>query len=100
MPNFKVPNDPRPHWLGDEDIAAGWRALLPDGAAEISDDEARAMLSALIPEVTEADVIRRQIAELESQQTDRRIREAILSGDHSFIESIEAQIAELRKQLT
>ena len=99
MPNFKVPNDPRPHWLSDEDIASGGKALLPTGAAEISDEEARAMLSALTPKATESDVIRRQIAELESHQTPRRIREALLSGDHSFIESIEAQIAVLRNQL-
>lgn len=38
----------------------------------------------------------RQIEELEALVTPRRYREALLSGDHSFIESIEAQIEVLR----
>lgn len=40
-----------------------------------------------------------QIAELESQITPRRYREAILSGDHSFIEGIELQIEAIRVEL-
>ena len=40
-----------------------------------------------------------QIAELEKSITDRRWREAFLTGDKSFIESVDAQIAALRKQL-
>lgn len=99
MPNFKVPNNPHPHFLSEADVDAGGVSMLPIGAQQITDDEARAMLSALTPKATEADVILRQIAELESHQTPRRIREALLSGDHSFIESIEAQIAALRSQL-
>lgn len=100
MPNFKVPNDPQPHFLSAADVAAGGVSMLPIGAKLITDDEARSMLSALLPAPTAAELIRQQIAELESQQTPRRIREALLSGDHSFIESIEAQIAALRTQLS
>lgn len=51
------------------------------------------------PAPSHAAIAFRQIIALESQITPRRIREALLSGDHSFIESIEAQIAALRSQL-
>lgn len=37
-----------------------------------------------------------QIAELEAQVTPRRIREAVISGDNSFIANIDAQIAAIR----
>lgn len=40
----------------------------------------------------------KKIAELEAKITPRRIRDALL-GDKSFIEQIEAEIAELRKSL-
>lgn len=40
-----------------------------------------------------------QIAQLESQITPRRYREAILSGDHSFIETIELEISIIRDTL-
>lgn len=43
--------------------------------------------------------IRAQIAELESTITNRRFREAVLTGDHSFIDGVDRQIAELRAQL-
>ena len=39
------------------------------------------------------------IADLEASVTARRVREAFLSGDKSFIENVEAQIEELRKGL-
>jgi hypothetical protein len=45
------------------------------------------------------DKIRGQIAILEAQITSRRIREAILSGDNTFIQGIETQIQALRNQL-
>jgi hypothetical protein len=38
-----------------------------------------------------------QIAELELLITPRRLREALLTGDHSYIDGIEAQIAALRE---
>lgn len=40
-----------------------------------------------------------QIAVLEAQITPRRIREALLSGDMSFIAELDVQIAQLRQQL-
>lgn len=40
-----------------------------------------------------------QIAELENSITQRRLREALLTGDTTFINSVETQIATLRKQL-
>lgn len=40
-----------------------------------------------------------QIAALEAQVTPRRIREAVLSGDSSFIADIDAQIAAIRATL-
>lgn len=40
-----------------------------------------------------------QISELEAQITPRRLREAVLSGDKSFIESVDAQILVLRASL-
>ena len=49
-------------------------------------------------EIEQAEILR-QIEELEKQITPRRYREAILSGDHSFIESVNNQIQALREQL-
>lgn len=43
--------------------------------------------------------IKGQIANLEAQITARRIREAILTGDNTFIQNIETQIQALRNQL-
>lgn len=40
-----------------------------------------------------------QIAAVEATITQRRLREALLSGDHTFIEAADAQIANLRKGL-
>ena len=39
------------------------------------------------------------IESLETSITPRRVREALISGDKSFIEGVEAQILELRKGL-
>lgn len=41
----------------------------------------------------------KQIEELEAQITPRRMREAILSGDNSFIKSIEDQIQTIRQTM-
>lgn len=99
MPNFRVPNDPSPHFLSDSDMEAGGVDLLPTGATEISADEAAAMLRVLNPEPTSADLIRIQIAELERQQTDRRVREAALGIDKGWLANLNDQIEALRKQL-
>jgi hypothetical protein len=39
-----------------------------------------------------------QIAALEAKLTQRRLREAVISGDNSFIADIDAQITTLRAQ--
>lgn len=39
------------------------------------------------------------IAALEAKVTPRRLREAILTGDHSFIDDIESKISDLRASL-
>ena len=66
------------------------------------------MLISALPESTEilpADLpdhrlaILSQIEELEASITQRRLREALLTGDTSFIDSVDAQIAALRAQL-
>jgi hypothetical protein len=45
------------------------------------------------------DKIKGQIQNLENQITPRRIREAIVTQDYTFIEGIEEQIQTLRAQL-
>lgn len=47
----------------------------------------------------EAENKKKQIAELEAQITPRRLREALLSGDTSFIDSVEQQIQAIRNNL-
>ena len=78
--------------------SAEFEYLLPVGCLKLSDKDA-AKLQADQNKPSAHDLIRLQIIALESQITPRRIREALLSGDHSFIESIESQIAVLRNQL-
>lgn len=43
--------------------------------------------------------IREQIVVLEAQQTPRRAREAMLTGDKTFLSGLETQIAALRAKL-
>ena len=43
--------------------------------------------------------IKKQIAALESQITSRRVREAVLLNDHTFLQDIDNQIISLRAQL-
>lgn len=45
------------------------------------------------------DSILKQIADLEAQITPRRLREAVITADYTFIQSIESQIVLLRQQL-
>lgn len=49
---------------------------------------------------TQDDLIKGQIFTLESLQTPRRIREAIAGTDNGWLANLEAQIAELRLQLS
>lgn len=50
--------------------------------------------------LTGNDLIKSQIAELESQQTKRREREALLGIDNGWLADLEDQIQALRVQLT
>ena len=51
------------------------------------------------PPPTEQELALQGILALEAQITDRRMREAVLTGDNSFIQGIEDQIVVLRGQL-
>jgi len=77
-----IPNDP-----SNNDYAA-YLQWLADGNTPDAPD-------AIDPRV----VIQEQIAAIEVQITPRRIREALLSGDMSFIAALDVQIAQLRQQL-
>ena len=46
------------------------------------------------------DKIKQQIAELESQQTERRIREATLGIDNGWLKNLNDQVTALRAQLS
>lgn len=68
-------------------------AFIKPRLVPISDAELAALRAAT---VDPAGAIRQQIAELEASVTPRRLREAVLTGDHSFVDSIDKQIAALR----
>lgn len=70
----------------------------PQDCVQISDDEAAQILSAQNPPDPNAD-IKAQIAALEAQQTDRRVRESALGIDAGWLSNLNSQIAELRAQL-
>lgn len=84
MSGYAVKNDNTAAWAvsGESDV--------PDGCYYSKDIPA---------EVGRAPDILRQIAELEATVTPRRSREAVLSGDYSFIQSVDDQIAVLRESL-
>lgn len=94
MPYYKTP-DGALHFLSADDIAKAGVALLPIDAMAISDTEA----ATLVPKPDPRGPILARIAETEATITPRRLREAMLSGDHSFIEAVDAKIAALRKDL-
>lgn len=68
------------------------REATPEEAANIDADRAAAASAAHNNEID------RQIRELEAKVTPRRLRDALISGDKTFISDIEAQIAALRAQ--
>lgn len=49
--------------------------------------------------IPESDLIKMQIAELESKVTDRRLREALLGIDDGWLLNINSQISELRDSI-
>jgi len=89
MPYYKALNNSL-HFLDIESFAH----LLPAGAVQITDIEA----AAIRPSPDREDVIKSQLLALESQITQRRLREAILGND-AFLIAIEAQIHALRATL-
>ena len=76
-------------------------AELLQSSAEVAEEKMIEMEEAyqsLLSELTTPSKIE-QIEALEKLITPRRYREAILSGDHSFIESIESQIQAIRSSM-
>jgi len=69
--------------------------ILPSGSVPISDGEALALSS----NQQSSNLINAKIYELELLLTQRRFREAILTGDNSYIQNIDSQIAALRTKL-
>lgn len=90
MPHFKD-NQNNLHFLDD----VAYAHLLPADCVQITDEEAEALRPQPHPNLA----IYAQIAQLEATITQRRLREALLTGDTTFIDSVETQIATLRSQL-
>lgn len=74
----------------------GWRAV--NGPDDVGADEYFSETPIEIAPDPKA-ATGQQISELESQVTPRRWREALLTGDFTFIESVDTQIAALRAAL-
>lgn len=71
-------------------------AFVRPGLVPISDDDLAALRASLIDP---AGAILQKISELEASVTPRRLREAVLTGDHSFVDSVDKQIAALRASI-
>ena len=107
MPTFsRVPIVPGPVleiYVGAElfpmhpDLADTWHPA-PDGTVQGMIFDGANYASAPGPSVN--DILKSKILGLESQQTERRIREAINGTDGGWMKNLEDQIAALRSQLT
>ena len=73
--------------------------LLPVGCVQITDAEAEQIRIANLPMVDPKDAIRAEITTLEASITPRRLRDAVLTGDTSFVKQVDAEIAALRAKL-
>ena len=73
------------------------RAVIPANVEVVPCEYTYEILDNTIESNKEA--IKKQIADLEAQITSRRVREAVLLNDHSFLQSIDDQIISLRAQL-
>jgi hypothetical protein len=82
------------HWVDSEE----YEYMLPNGSVRITDEDAEILRQSKTV-VDPNEQTKLQIAVLESSLTPRRIRESLLSGDQSFIKSVDDQIAVLRAQL-
>lgn len=76
---------------------AAYEEIVPEVIEVIPCEYTMEIIDNSLVEAREA--IIQQIASLEAQITPRRVREALLSGDHTFIQNIEAQISALRGTL-
>lgn len=96
MPYYVDLNN-KTHFLDSED----YEHLLPEGSRRMNTEEAQEVLikNSLTSEDVRTMVVRRKIVELEASVTQRRLRDAILSGDLSFVEGVDAKIAQLRDEL-
>ena len=59
----------------------------------------KSYVMATVPTAARVIPAEQQIYILENSITARRVREAVLTGDHTFIQSVETQIAALRSTL-
>lgn len=73
-------------------------AAQTEGKQIVPDSDGRPM--AIEPTLDPQAIIRAQIVALESQVTQRRLREAVLGLDNGWLADIDGQIAALRQQLT
>ncbi len=108
MPHYKSPNDSRPHWLSDEDVANGCEAMLPVGSVEITDADAD-MLRAPTPEqvkaarITDIDM---ELIEIDAKgaRPSREITAALAAGSQppaaavQKLADLEAQAESLRSE--
>jgi hypothetical protein len=92
MPHYKAP-DNSIHCLDEE----GFEHLLPQGSVKISYEEALSLSKP--PEPSSNELLLRQILELESGVTPRRLREAVAGIDKGWLKDVESQITALRKKI-
>lgn len=85
------------HFLDSEEH----ECFLPEGSRRMTSEEEAIIVSKNAPTAEEIRTyqLRKKIAELEATVTPRRLRDAILSGDSSFILDVDAQIQALREEL-
>jgi len=76
---------------------AAFKHMLPQGCVSITDEEA-AVISTPPPPAPD-ELVRRQIAALESTITQRRQREAILGEDNGWLADADTKIKSLRAKL-
>lgn len=86
------------HFLEENDSATH---VLPGGCKALTDAEALALIAAKSPskDLLHNEGVLLEIDKLEKSITPRRVREALISMDYSFMEGVEAQIKALRATL-
>lgn len=96
MPYYLDLNN-KTHFLDSEEH----EHFLPEGSRRMTSEEEVKVVEVRTPttENIRTSVIRRKIIALEATLTQRRLRDAILSGDVSFVADIDARITVLREEL-